>query len=527
MGLKRAVVATIHDVPDGQMKQVCVDDHPILLANVDGTIYATGAHCSHYGAPLVKGALAHDRIICPWHNSCYSAKTGQQQQPPGFDDLPHYPVMVEGDQIVVELPEHLRDKKQPDMARYDPAADSRTFVILGTGAAGTNAAVTLRKDGFAGRILMITADDQLPQDRTALSKKYLSGKASEQSMQLRSPDFYQRHSIEVHTNTPVSEVRTQTQQIMLANGDTLHYDCLLLATGSTPRTLQIPGADLNEVFTLRTYDDAASILNAADAATCAVVIGASFIGMETAASLTQQGLSVTVVSPHAVPFEKVLGREIGTFFKHIHEQKGVVFKCNAKATQIEGDDSVESVVLDNGDRIPADLVIVGVGVTPATNYLNDISRDPQDHSIHTDCYLKMADHVYAAGDIATFPDWRTNELTRVEHWQLAAQHGRIAAHNMLGLQIPFRGVPFFWTNQFGTQLRYVGHVESWNDLVINGSVNDGEFLAFYGKNNRVLAVAGVNRDADIAAISELMRLDQMPNLERIKSGSVNWQSELR
>lgn len=511
---KRAVVAQIDDLQNGEMRQVEVDHTPVLLTRIDDQYQAMGAHCTHLGAPLAQGVLSGDRLICPWHNACFHGKTGDQLQPPGFDHLPCYEVQITGNDVVVSVPQQRQRTRTPEMATYDPKADSRLFAILGAGAAGTHAAEMLRSLGFQGRIVLITAEDHAAYDRTVLSKNYLQGKASESSLQLRSPEFYKTHDIECWTGRPVTQVDAANQRLIFADGASLDYDSLLVATGGKARQLSVPGADLRNIFTLRSYRDAEQILKAAKVSR-AVVIGSSFIGMEAAAALTQQGIAVTVVSPESVPFEKTLGAEVGRFFQTVHEQQGVQFKLGTKADHFEGTDTVEAVVLDDGDRCPAELVVVGIGVKPATEILQGVQLNASDQSVTTDRYLRAADGLYAAGDIASFPD-ATGAMTRIEHWQVAAQQGRIAAHNMLGQTVPFATIPFFWTNQFDIKLRYVGHAESWDDVIVDGDVQEGNFLAFYVHNQQVLAVVGNQRNQEIAMASELMRLNQMPDADTLR-----------
>ncbi|MEB3355302.1 MAG: FAD-dependent oxidoreductase [Synechococcales bacterium] len=524
---KRATVATAAEIQDGDMRQVKVGDTDVLLTRVNGTFYAMGAHCTHYGAPLAKGALKGDRVVCPWHNSCYQVTTGNQLQPPGLDDLPRFQVWVEDGAVIVEVPDDAPQEVVPPMAAHNPEADPRTFAILGAGIAGANAAETLRKIGFKGRIVLITAETDLPYDRTMLSKKYLAGKASEDALPLRPPEFYPQHDIETLTAHPAKAVDPDSKTITFADGSTMAYDALLLATGGAVRQLDIPGMDLPRVFTLRSDQDSMAIAQAAESVNRAVIVGSSFIGMETASSLTQRGVQVTVVSPESVPFEKTLGPDVGKLFQSVHEANGVVFKLGSRAKAFEGNGSLNSVVLENGERWPADMAIVGVGVTPATGYLQGVEL-AGDRSIPTDEYLQVTDGIYAAGDIAQFPFWMMDgEPTRIEHWQLAAQHGRVAAHNMVGQSVPFRGVPYFWTGQFDLKLRYIGHVEDWDEIVVDGDISEKTFLAFYVKGDRILAVAGCNRDSDIAAISELMRLDRMPAVAQIQSSSLDWGAQLQ
>ena len=522
--MKEVAVAKVNELQNGQMQQIAVGDSQILLSKIEDQFYATGAFCSHYGAPLAKGVLCGERIVCPWHNACYNAIAGQQEEPPGLDSLAHFAVRVEGENVLVELPESLSQHRTVEMARYEPSNASRTFVVLGAGAAGTAAVEVLRQQGFQGKIVMISAEQKLPYDRTKLSKAYLQGNADPDALPLRSCEFYDQHSIELRFGSAVNKVDALSKKITLADGSNIEYDSLLLATGGTPRKLDAPGADLANIFTIRQPEDVDSILSRITEAKKALVVGSSFIGMEAAASLNQQGLEVTVVSPDDVPFKKILGDELGKMFLKIHQDKGVTFKFGKKAVEFAGTDRVESVTLDSGEQIASDLVIVGVGVNPNTDYLEGIELNDKDKSIPVDGYLQTEiKDIFAAGDIASFPYAPMGESTRIEHWRLAAQHGRIAATNMLGKDRQVdRVVPFFWSGQYDLKLRYVGHCEDWDEIKIDGDLQQPEFLTYYLKGDRVMAVAGINRDKDIAAISELMRLQKMPDAAAVKDTEIDW-----
>ena len=509
-------IARLSELKDGEMKQVAAGGAEILLARVNGECYAVGAHCPHYGAPLVDGFLSGERIVCPWHHACFDVTTGDLEEPPAFDALPRFDVKVDNDQIFVRLPETITDRRTPAMEKRDKA-DTRTFVILGGGAAGYMSAQTLREDGFAGRLVMITREDRLPYDRPNLSKEYLQGHAEPEWMPLRSKDFYAESDLELMRDKEVVSIDTAKKTIEFSDGGTLDYDSLLIATGGVPRTLPFQSEKQTNVFLLRSFSDSDAIIAAAEKGKRAIVIGASFIGMETASSLKMRGCEVTVVSPDKVPFIKILGEEIGRLFQKIHEQNGVKFKLDTHVTGFEGDRSVNAVVLNDDERLEADLVIVGVGVKPATDFLSDIDLN-KDGGVIADDHLCVAPDVYAAGDIVHFPDLRTNELTRIEHWRTALQQGRTAAHNMAGKPTKYTAVPFFWTMQFNTSLRYVGHVKDWDKIIFQGDVEKQDFLAFYVKDNRILAVAGMNRDRDMAIWEERIRNNRIPSPDQLSEG---------
>jgi NADPH-dependent 2,4-dienoyl-CoA reductase/sulfur reductase-like enzyme/nitrite reductase/ring-hydroxylating ferredoxin subunit len=521
MKMREITVATADELKDGEMKQVSTGGTDILLARVDGKHHAVGAHCPHYGAPLAEGALCGERIVCPWHHACFNATTGDLEEPPALDSLPCYELRIEGESVIVSLPDEVTDRRTPVMTKEDSSADGRLFVILGGGAAGYTAAQTLREDGFQGRILMITREDRLPYDRPNLSKDYLQGNAEPQWMPLRADDFYAERNIEVMRDKEVVRVDAADKSITFKDGGTLAFDSLLVATGGTPRLLNIPGSDLKNIFVLRSFSDTDAIIKAAQKSSRVVVIGASFIGMEAASSLRERKLSMTVVAPDKVPFEKTLGTEIGKLLQQVHEAHGVQFRLSASAARFEGDGAVKTVVLDSGERIEADLVVAGVGVRPATVFLEGVQLH-KDGGVFVDKHLLAADGVYAAGDIAYFHSLLTNDRQRIEHWRTAQQQGRVAAHNMAGKIVEYDGVPFFWTRQFDAGLLYVGHATSWDEIIFEGDVRSQNFLAFYVKDERVLAVAGMNHDREMAVIEDLLRLDRMPAPARLRHGHMDF-----
>jgi NADPH-dependent 2,4-dienoyl-CoA reductase/sulfur reductase-like enzyme len=450
-------------------------------------------------------------------------KTGDLLEPPAFDALSRYEVKIEGDSVIVLVLDEGEDRRTPPMAPRDARQDERTFVILGGGAAGYMAAQTLREEGFRGRVLMVTREDRLPYDRPNLSKDYLQGHAEPEWMPLRPDEFFDEHGIEVLRGSEATRVDAKAKTVSLKGGEELAYDALLVATGGEPRALQIAGSDLKNVLTLRSFADSDAIIAAAEQAKRAVVIGASFIGMEAASSLKTRGLEVTVVAPEQAPFEKILGAEIGALFKKIHEDNGVRFRLGAKVARITGNGKVEAVEIESGEKpekLDADLVVVGVGVKPATDFLKGVELS-DDGGVVVDEHLRAADGLYAAGDIAHFPSSLTGESQRIEHWRTALQQGRIAARNMAGRSVSYDSVPFFWTRQFDAGLLYVGHATSWDEIIFHGDVSTQNFLAFYVKGNRVRAVAGMNRDRDVAAVEGLMRGARMPTPDQLRGATVN------
>jgi len=512
--------ARLSDIPDGAMKAVEHGKLRILLTNIDGTIYAVGGSCPHYGAPLDDGVLSDKRVVCPWHHASFDVRTGDLLEPPALDCLPTFEVRVEDDQIFVTIPPGTEQTRTAERVVYDPEGDARTFVVLGGGAAGNAAVQTLREDGYRGRLVLVTREKRLPYDRPNLSKDYLQGTAEPEWMPLRPDEFFEQIGVEIISGAPVRSADLPSKQLTFEDGRTLPYDKLLIATGGVPRTLTIPGADLKRVFTLRSFDDSDAIIAAAKDARRAVVVGASFIGMEAAASLRARGLDVTVVGPEKTPFERVFGKEIGERFRWAHEEQGTQFRLGAGVARREGKDTVAAVVLDNDEHLPADLVVVGVGVKPATDFIRGVQL-AEDGAVVVDEYFQALENVYAAGDIAQFPDWRTGERQRIEHWRTAEQQGRQAAHNMAGKDIQYTGVPFFWTMQAGVTLGYVGHAAGWDDTIVYGSVRNDDFIIFYVKGDAVTAVAAVGRDRALNAAHELLRRGKMPAAADLRKGEVD------
>jgi NADPH-dependent 2,4-dienoyl-CoA reductase/sulfur reductase-like enzyme/nitrite reductase/ring-hydroxylating ferredoxin subunit len=489
----------------------------VLLLKVDGNFYALYPYCTHYGGPLEEGLLHGRRLICPWHHACFDACSGEHLEAPGLDGVPAYEVQVDGDDVIVKVPEDSGDRTSNPMTAADPS-DGRTYVVLGGGAAGAYAAEGMRQAGYKGRIVMITAEEELPYDRPNCSKAYLSGEAPEEWMPLRSASFYKKHQIEVRTNHRVTQVNAPNKIIEFEEQEPMSYDKILLCTGGVPRRLKVPGMDLEKVHTLRSLADSRRIREEAEKAEKAVIIGASFIGMESAASLLEQDCEVTVVAPEKVPFAKVFGEKIGHMMQRMHEEKGVQFMLGHSVKDIEGNGRAETVVLDNGERLEAGLVLAGIGVVPNTGYVRGIPIEI-DGGIRADEHLHVLHDLYVAGDIAHFP--ANGGTARIEHWTVACQQGLIAGMNMADEKRTFDKVPFFWTRQHGVSLVYLGHADDYDRILYDGSVDDQSFLAFYVKDDEVRAVAGMGR-SELKPIQELMREGKMPGPAKIEKGGVDW-----
>lgn len=487
------------DLAEGGMRTVEAAGRKILLARVGGACHAIGATCPHAGGPLGDGVLREGVVTCPWHKAAFRVATGERVEPPAVDDVPRFPVRVGGGRILVTVTD------KPGRVDATPPTidnDDRCMAILGAGAAGAVAAQTLREAGFTGRVVLIGREDRLPYDRTVLSKYTLSGQEGGEKTPLQDAAFYTRHRIERRA-AEVTALDPAARTLTFADGTHLAYDAALIATGGVPRPLHIPGHDLPGVHLLRTAGDAEAIVGMAAHARHVVVVGAGYIGLEAAGSLRERGLEVAVVAPQDVPLERQLGPEVGSAFRRVHERQGVVFHLGQEVAAIEGDGRVQSVRLKSGVVLPADLVVAGLGIVPATGLLHGIARR-KDQSLDVDAQLRVVDGLYAAGDIAAFPLYGHGDTIRVEHWRVAQQHGRVAALNMLGQAMPYDAVPYFWTIHYRKRLDYVGHAETWDEVVVDGNLEKPEFCAFYVQDSKVRAVAGWGRDRQMAAAIGLM-----------------------
>jgi NADPH-dependent 2,4-dienoyl-CoA reductase/sulfur reductase-like enzyme/nitrite reductase/ring-hydroxylating ferredoxin subunit len=471
-------------LPDGGMVAGRVGGENVLLVRRGGDVFAIGASCTHYGGPLEDGLLVGDTVRCPWHHASFCLRTGAVRRAPALDPLPCWRVERLGETVFV------RERLAPPRPPRPPSNAPERVVIVGGGAAGHSAAETLRREGYLGRITLLSADETPPCDRPNLSKGFLSGGADDSSNLLRSAAYYRRHGIDLELGARVASLDTSAREARLADGTARSWDSFLLATGAEPVRLDLPGAGLPHAHYLRTLTDARALVARASAARRAVVIGASFIGLEAAASLRARGIAVDVVAPDSIPMERVLGRDVGTHLRRLHEAHGVAFHLETKASVI-GDDSV---TLANGRTLVADLVVVGIGVRPILG-LAEQAGLAVDRGVLVDSWMRTsAPGVFAAGDIARWPDALSGDLIRVEHWVVAQRQGQTAARNMLGRRERFDCVPFFWTEQYDFSLAYVGHAESWDEVEIDGRLDEGDCTITYWRGGRKLAVAAIHRD---------------------------------
>ena len=473
---------------DGQMLSGHVGEEGVLLARRGNEFFAVGAACTHYHGPLAEGLMVGETVRCPWHHACFSLRTGEAMAAPALNPIDCWRTELrDGKVFVCERVDAKRDV-QP----VTTAAVPKAVVIVGGGAAGFAAAEMLRRRHYAGSLVMLSDDDAPPVDRPNLSKDYLAGIAPEEWLELRGSDFFHEQGIDLRLGTTVSSIDVGARTLALGDDSTLAFDRLLLATGAEPIRLQLPGIDLPHVFNLRTLRDCRRIIERATVARRAVVMGASFIGLEVAASLRARGVEVHVVAPDRRPMERVLGPQVGDFVRRLHEAHGVVFHLEDTATRIDE----RQVTLKQGGAIDADLVVVGVGVRPRLA-LAEKAGLAVDRGVLVDPYLETsAPGIFAAGDIARWPDPRSGTAIRVEHWAVAQRQGQTAALNMLGGRQPFDVVPFFWSQHYDVPINYVGHAENWDEVVIDGDLDARDCALRYVRGGRLLAVASINRDLE-------------------------------
>src|ERR1700734_1508030 len=473
------------ELPDGAKLVGHVGQDPVLLVRRDAHVFAIGAHCTHYNGPLAEGLIVDDTVRCPWHHACFDLRTGEAVRAPALGPVDTWRADERDGKIFV------REKRaQPEKKGRGKRDEPNKVVIVGGGAAGFAAAEMLRRQKYEGGIVMLSSDDAPPVDRPNLSKDYLAGSAPEEWLPLRDQSFYSDNAIDLRLDTTVAAIDVRAREVTLANGETIPFDRLLLATGAEPVSPSIPGAKPSDVLVLRTLKDCRAIIERAKTARRAVILGASFIGLEVAASLRARNIEVHVAAPEERPMEKFLGPVSARLVQTLHEQHGVVFHLRDTASSMEG----KRVTLKSGNVLEADLIVAGLGVRPRLS-LAETAGLKIDHGVVVDAFLETsAPGIFAAGDIARWPDRLTGEAIRVEHWVVAERQGQTAALNMLGRRGPFDAVPFFWSQHYDVPISYVGHAESWDDLVVEGDIANKDGLVRMRRAGRTLAVASVFRD---------------------------------
>jgi NADPH-dependent 2,4-dienoyl-CoA reductase/sulfur reductase-like enzyme/nitrite reductase/ring-hydroxylating ferredoxin subunit len=479
------------EIPDGGILLGHANGEAVLLSRRGTEVFAISATCSHYGGPLAEGVIDGDTVRCPWHHACFSLRTGEALRAPALSPVACWKVEKHGDTVTVGA----KFERDP-LAVESPIAASahpERIAIIGGGAAGAAAAEMLRRRGFTGSVTIIDADPASPYDRPNLSKDYLAGAAQPEWIPLRPPEFYGEHGIAI-VRASATRIDLAAKRVETDAHDAVPFDALLLAMGAEPLKLPLEGSETPHVFYLRSLADSNAIIAATKDATHpvtrAVVIGASFIGLEVAASLRARGLDVHVVAPEKRPLERILGAALGDVIRKIHEEKGVHFHLERKPQRIENN----WVILDDGHPIDAELVVIGVGVKPRLA-LAEQAGLAIDRGVTVNEHLETSvSGIYAAGDIARWPDPHSGERIRVEHWVVAERMGQVAARNMLGANEKFEHVPFFWSAHYDTTINYVGHAEKWDAIRVEGSGGDRNMAVRYERGGKLLALATISRD---------------------------------
>jgi len=485
-----------------------VGDEPVLLSRLDGELFAVGGACTHYGAALASGVVEGETIRCPLHHACFSLRTGAALRAPAFDDLDRWQVDVEGASAFVR-------RKQSASAPRPVAtvsADVRSVLLVGGGGGAFACASELRRLGYQGDLTMLSADPDPPCDRPNLSKDYLAGTAPEDWIPLRGPDHYRDAAIDLRLGTEIVAIDPVARFATSRAGEAFSYDRLLIATGAEPVRLGAPGLDRTNVHTLRSLADARAIAGLAEPGAKAAIIGSGFVGLEAAAALRARGVDVTIVSADSVPFERQFGRELGLVLQALHRKNGVRFRMGGRVAGYNG----TALELDDGTSLEADFVIIGVGVRPRTA-LAPPGVAVED-GISVDRYLATAiPDIYAAGDVAAYPDPLSGRPTRIEHWVTALRQGQVAARNMLGMAVPFTAIPFFWTEQYGVALRYVGNGRHWDEVRIEGDPERFDFIARYYEEGRHCASLAAGRDQ--ALLEDELGLERLAGASELPAGT--------
>jgi NADPH-dependent 2,4-dienoyl-CoA reductase/sulfur reductase-like enzyme/nitrite reductase/ring-hydroxylating ferredoxin subunit len=464
-----------------------VEGEPVILVRRGADIFAIGATCTHYGGPLAEGLVVGDTVRCPWHHACFDLRTGRALRAPALNAVASYEVVQREGSIVVGPRRKATVRPRASRADVPP-----TVAIVGAGAAGNSAAETLRHLGFAGSITLIDADESAPYDRPNLSKDYLAGTAPDAWLPLHPRSYYDDLEVELVLGRRVTALDSRARSLTLDDGTTRHFGAIVLATGAEVVNLTIPGENGPPVYYLRTLADSRRIIKAAEAARRAVVLGASFIGLEVAASLRHRGIDVHVVAPGRRPLERVLGPEVGDFIRALHEAHGVIFHLGQTARGIER----HQVVLQNGERLAADFIVAGVGVRPAVALATRAGLAVE-QGIVVDRHLETsAEGIFAIGDVARWPDPRGGGNVRIEHWVLAQRQGQAVARTIAGKRAPFVDVPFFWSQHYDLAINYVGHAAQWDQVNVDGSLERRDCTVRYRRGSRVLAVATISRDRE-------------------------------
>ncbi|KAK5887690.1 hypothetical protein CesoFtcFv8_016274 [Champsocephalus esox] len=517
------VVCLESDLKDGQMMEVEVGNHSVLLTRSEGRYSAIGHQCTHYGAPLSKGFISGNTVRCPWHGACFNIHTGDLEEYPGMDCLPCHKVKIQNKKVYVSINKKTlrQEKRVKSMGALIPGVN-QTVLLLGGGAASLICAETLRQEHFGGRIIMVTRDELLPYDKTRLSKVM---NVQSDSILLRRMEFYHQYDIEVWLRKEAVSLDTDKKTVTFDEGLVQSYDQLLISTGCRAKALDVPGTKLDNIKMLETPEDARQI-HAACLGHNVTLVGTSFVGMEVASYLINKASSITLIGSSELPYQNTLGREVGKVTMTMLSEKNLKFYMNDNVTEIKGvDGKVKEVVLKSGKVIPADVLIVCIGIKANSEFLrsSNIQLD-QNNFVTVDKHMRTnIPSVYCGGDLATFPlAMAKNRMVNIGHWQMAQAHGRIAALNMLDKQTELNSVPFYWTVLLGKTIRYAGYGEGYTDIVIKGKFEDKKFLGLYMKNDEVIAAVSLNYDPALSAVAERFAAGKVITREEAESDDLSW-----
>lgn len=491
-------IGSTKDFPQDTPVKITEGEEEIMIIRRDSDICACGSTCTHYGGPLDEGVYKNGKIVCPWHNARFDVETGKLHGAPALDDIPVYRIKSENGKVF------LGTKNAPEIT-MPGGTDSRRFVIVGAGAAAEAAAEELRRNGFAGRITVITREEDTPYDRTILSKGFVSGEMKESYLPLRKKNFYKNLNIEFITGKQAEGLDPGSKEIVLDDGETVKGDQILIAAGSVPNDLEIPGKQSDNYHLLRSAENGRKLKQAASGAGKILLIGASFIAMELAADLVSHGKEVHITAPEQIPMVQVFGERIGNRILRMHTSEGVKFHLGQTVKEFLNDGSrITGAVLSGGETIKTDLVITAVGVRPAVDFLES-SGLVKDGAVPVNEYLETSQPgIYAAGDIAAVPFRGAPRSVRVEHWSNALNQGRQAAKSMLGEKEPYGKIPFFWTRQYGKSIKFSGFPLPWDQIAYHGKPDDGDFIAGFYNRNKLQGAASSGMMEEMLTIEEMI-----------------------
>ncbi|GLB40497.1 putative rieske [2Fe-2S] domain containing protein [Lyophyllum shimeji] len=535
MSAKTIAVLDDAELQDGQMKEVPFEDGKVLLSRLGDKIHATSAFCTHYGAPLAKGVLTSDgRVVCPWHGACFKVSTGDIEDAPAPNAIHSFRAhLADGKIHVTANPaDTLKDNKARPPRLLATTSDSvgNGVVIIGGGSGTFHTIESLREHGYTHPITLLSKETYTPIDRTRLSKALITDPSKLEWK--TAGELKIKYGTNIRLGVEVTSVDLAKKEVVLDGGkEKVAYDKLVIAPGGTPRRLPIEGAQLENVYTFRGIADAATVDAAAKEGKRMVMIGSSFISMEIVVACAKRKLaSIDVIGMEECPFEKILGKEVGSGIQKYHESQGVKFHMNSKVEKIvpqEGNPNLAGGVVVNGTTIPCDFIVMGVGVAPATEFLKGSGIElEKDGGVKVDQFLRVQsgpdrEDVYAIGDIAWYPQVSDPQLpadhTRIEHWNVAGNQGRSVGKTIGGSPQPFVKIPIFWSAQ-GQQLRYCGVGHQYDDIVVKGNPDEMKFVTYYGKEGKVVAVASMQNDPVVSRASELLRLGLMPSLGELRAG---------